>query len=325
MGDVFLPSCSIIICTRDRPTMLEPCLAGVVEQDYPTFDIVVVDSAGTNSATQGIALKFGAMYVYEAQPGLSRARNRGVNVSRSDIVVFIDDDAIPSPGWLRALASEFDDPQVMAVTGRILSRTASTDQILRSVSEASVHSRSCTRIVVDRTTPHWFALSNFGPLGDGANMAFRRTVFNTWPGFDVRLGRGALIEGGEEHYAFFSLIARRSRIVYTPAAVVEHPIPNSREELRRCQQRDISAAAAYIVLLLVEHPEHWPATISHIVRWIFGARSNQQTAARMETRLLSPWAVIRSSFLGLLIYLKSRRLKRLKAIVGSLPCHSRGE
>src|SRR5215472_1505555 len=274
MGDVFLPSCSIIICTRDRPTMLEPCLAGVVEQDYPTFDIVVVDSAGTNSATQRIALKFGAMYVYEAQPGLSRARNRGVNVSRSDIVVFIDDDAIPSPGWLRALAYEFDDPQVMAVTGRILSRTASTDQILRSVCEASAQSRSCTRLVVDRTTPHWFALSNFGPLGDGANMAFRRTVFKTWPGFDVRLGRGALIEGGEEHYAFFSLIAGRSRIVYTPAAVVEHPISNSREELRRCQQRDISTASAYIALLLVEHPEHWPATISHIVRWIFGARSN---------------------------------------------------
>jgi hypothetical protein len=45
----------------------------------------------------------------------------------------------------------------------------------------------------------------------------------------------------------------------------------------------------------------------------------------MEMRLLSPWAVIRLSFRGLLIYIKSRRLNRLKAIVGSLPCHSRGE
>jgi hypothetical protein len=53
--------------------------------------------------------------------------------------------------------------------------------------------------VVDRQTPAWFERANFGGIGDGGNMAFRRYAFAVWPGFDVRLGRGALLHGGEEH------------------------------------------------------------------------------------------------------------------------------
>ena len=77
-----------------------------------------------------------------------------------------------------------------------------------SGSDANGHPES----VFDRETPFWFERANFGGIGDGGNMAFRRCVFDIWPGFDERLGRGAVIDGGEEHYAFFSLLDRGYRI-----------------------------------------------------------------------------------------------------------------
>ena len=45
------------------------------------------------------------------------------------------------------------------------------------------------RRAVDRQEPAWFEMANFGGVGDGGNMAFRRRAFDIWPGFHERLGR----------------------------------------------------------------------------------------------------------------------------------------
>ena len=67
---------------------------------------------------------------------------------------------------------------------------------------------------VDRAAPEWFERANFGGIGDG-NMALRRAVFASWPGFEEGIGRGMPVCGGEEHYAFFALIERGHRVART--------------------------------------------------------------------------------------------------------------
>jgi len=302
MTDAPLPACSVIVCTKDRPDALDRCLSAVGQQDYPSLDVIVVDNAGSDSAACEVARRHGATYVFEPRRGVSRARNRGVAVSAADVVAFIDDDAVPAPGWLAALAREFADPEVSAATGKIVLKAPSGDPALLAECRTYAERRGDARIVIDQRHPRWFVLCNFGGIGDGGNMAFRRSAFDLWPGFDVRLGRGALIDGGEDQHAFFSLIARGGRIVYTPTAVVEHPTPATRSELRERRRRDVSNAAACVALLCVEHWEFWPAIAAHLGRWL----ARRPVDGNVAAPLVSTREAMRLRWSGLLLYFRSR-------------------
>jgi O-antigen biosynthesis protein len=298
------PSFTVVICTRDRPELLDRCLAAVSKLDYPNFEVLVVDNASTDRRTFEVARHWSTRYSVEPIPGLSRARNHGVGECWSEIVAFIDDDEIPEVGWLHALTAEFSDPQVMAVTGRIL-------PIISESNGRGVPIRFCNldrghqRQLVDRETPFWFEIANFGGIGDGGNMAFRRSAFDLWPGFDIRLGRGAIISGGEEHRAFFSLVARGYRIVYTPGAVVRHPSGATPAEVRLRGLSNRTAAVAYMALILMEEPSYRRATFKYFVQGILGRRRAwryQQFEAKWSA---SPGSELLAATRGLLLGAKA--------------------
>ena len=117
-SDQFAPTCTVVICTRNRPTELGRCLEGVARLRYSNFDVLVVDNAPTDDRAREVAACWHARYIAEPVVGLSRARNRGARACDTDIVAFLDDDSIPEPEWLSRLVREFKNPSVMAVTGR---------------------------------------------------------------------------------------------------------------------------------------------------------------------------------------------------------------
>ena len=58
------------------------------------------------------------VYVHEPEPGIVAGRNRALSQAHgSDALIFIDDDEIPSPGWLKALVITWRDQGCAAVTG----------------------------------------------------------------------------------------------------------------------------------------------------------------------------------------------------------------
>ena len=66
----------------------------------------------------GSAVTSRLVYVHEPEPGIVAGRNRALSEARgSDALVFIDDDEIPSPGWLKALVSTWRAQGCAAVTG----------------------------------------------------------------------------------------------------------------------------------------------------------------------------------------------------------------
>jgi O-antigen biosynthesis protein len=198
-------------------------------------------------------------------PGLSRARNLGAMTCIAEVVAYLDDDSLAEPNWLSILMQEFKDPLVMAVTGSIKALRVETEAERLCALLAAAQSNGHERRVIDSQTPRWFEITNFGGIGDGGNMAFRRKAFEVWPGFDERLGRGAVIDGGEEHLAFFSLLQRGFRVAYSPHAVVRHPFPRDMQELRRRKLRALTSAAAYVTLLFVEEPHHRRALIKYVL------------------------------------------------------------
>lgn len=236
---------------------LQRCLGAVLSQDYGNFDVVVVDNCPTHPAAASWRLP-GVTYLTEPVVGLSCARNRGARAASGEVLVFTDDDAVPDRGWLTALMREFEDPSVDAVAGRIrymaidAGRNLTADE--RDAEDPPRAWRTWSRF--DPGSEHWFEDACFGRIGDGANMAFRRKVFDGWGGFDERIGRGRRLNGGEEHLAFFSIISRGHRVVYTPAAIIWHPHPTTPERVRTRKLEMIRDALAIIVLLWVEQPAH---------------------------------------------------------------------
>jgi cellulose synthase/poly-beta-1,6-N-acetylglucosamine synthase-like glycosyltransferase len=306
----FAPSCSVVVCTRLRPAQLDECLAAVSRQCHPGFDVLVVDNTPGDARTRQVALRWGARYEVEPTPGLSRARNLAARLSWSEVIAYLDDDSIPEPAWLAKIAAEFADPAVMAAVGRVLptaGRTAVDELFARTGTDGGDERR-----VIDRENPAWFEIANFGGLGIGANMALRRSAFSFWPGFDVRLGRGAPLHGAEEHYAFFSLIERGYRVAYTPHAVVHHPYPGTMAELRTRHLSDFAAVAAYLAFLLAEQPSHRRRTLKYILEGLVGRPRPLRTAAGLrgvsETRLrIAPrWREAAAGVAGLVMYARSR-------------------
>jgi len=265
----------VVICTRHRPAVLDRC-------------------------------RWNVRYVLEPMRGVNRARNRGARACDAEIVAFLDDEAVPEPDWLSRLVCEFEDPSVMAVAGRILAFRVETEAE-RLFALMGGFDCGPRRRVVHRHTPAWFEIASFGGIGNGGGMAFRRPAFDFWEGFHEHMGPGTLLNSGEEHYAFFSLIDRGYKVIYTPQAVVRHPYPRTPRDLRARYRRELAASTAYITLLFAEEPRYRRAIIRYVFEALRGRRRTwRSNSARPRQRLVPGWHVLLARLSGPLLYLLSR-------------------
>ena len=302
-------ACTVVIPTRDRPQELHRCLEAVSRLAYQRFDVIVVDSAPRRSPAEDVAERWGARYVLEPRPGASRARNRGARESTADVVAFVEDEEVPEREWLNALVPEFADPLVMAVVGRVLALPAETNA-RRLFERAMGFDGGPTKRVVDRSTADWFARANFGGIGNGGNMAFRRTAFDVWPGFNERLGPGTPLLN-DEHYAFFSLIERGYRVVYTPDAVVRHPVPTPIERIQQRELMQAAASTAYMTFLLVEEPRYRSDVLSFAFERIRRREPHwRRPSAEGSPGLVPSWRRAVASLSGPLLYGRARVVTR---------------
>ncbi|MCA9314703.1 MAG: glycosyltransferase family 2 protein [Planctomycetes bacterium] len=98
---------TVVICTRNRAERLRAALSALTRCRPPAqvWEVMVVDNGSTDS-TQEVVSEFAAVLpvstVYEAQPGLSHARNRALREVDSRFVVFTDDDIQIPTTWLQA-------------------------------------------------------------------------------------------------------------------------------------------------------------------------------------------------------------------------------
>ena len=289
--------CSVVVCTQDRPAELSRCLQHVKAVQNVEVEIVVVDSAPKEAGAKEIAIKFGAAYVLEPLPGLSRARNAGARAAQKDFVAFLDDDAFPAPDWLEKLLPDFADPEVGAITGSILAPEPLTESEKKWESMGGFRPKEGSPRAADRNSPGWFIAAHFGELGNGSNMAFRRALFSDWRGFNEHLGRGHLVPGGEEQYAFFELIERGYRVVHVPDAVVFHPGPTDERRLEHQYLEALHNSGMYLAYVYAHQPKY--RREFYRKAWQYGLnlfRSHKGTPARLRgigiPRMRQPQAVL---------------------------------
>ncbi len=298
------PAVSVVVCTRNRPDFLRRCLTAVQRVNFPVAETLVIDNASDTPDVERIATEHGAEYVLEPAIGVSTARNTGLRHATGDIIACVDDDALPDPAWIANLVREFEDPRVAAVVGRTIpgDGIAADDSLATRLSDLDGGPQ---RRVVDRETPHWFEIANFGGLGAGANMAFRRSSFEAWGGFDERIGYGTPMPGLEEHNAFFRVLRCGFRIVYTPDAVVYHPITFDPEEARRRHLARVRSSAAYALLLFVEHREHRGTLLRYAAEGLRRKRRAWRTTGA-PAEPLSAWKLVTAILAAPLLYIRAR-------------------
>src|SRR5215472_2533655 len=298
------PFVSVVICTRDRPDRLAACLRHLDRQDYPRFEVLVVDNAPGDNAVQVLV---GARqrvvtcrYVAEPRAGLSWARNAEIAAAAGDIIAFLDDDEEPDRHWLAGIAGGFargDD--IGCVTGVILPARLDT-QVQEWFESSGGHSkgRGFSSAVFSRHGPQ-SPLFPLPPFGAGGNMAFRREVLARIGGFDVAMGAGTPACASEDTLALTLVLLAGYRIAYEPAAAVRHDHYAEMDGLERQLRGYGIGLAAYYTALLRHRPGVFPALLKLLPSVAGYLRGANVTGAALDGPI--PARFRRAQRLGMLV------------------------
>jgi glycosyltransferase involved in cell wall biosynthesis len=224
---------TVAICTYNRANFLPKLVAALRGQEcFIPFEILVIDNNSTDN-TQEILREFSetsgtpVRVVKERHQGITYARNRAIEESRdSKYLVFIDDDELPLPGWLKAAVDALENEGADCVGGGIRVHLALperpgwlNDELLGFLGQVQYGSNPFW--ITDRSTPIW-----------SGNIAYRTSLFAKGLCFDHRYNRpGQGVGGGEDAIMLRRLLDENRRIRYRPDMVVEHFI--GPEKLRR--------------------------------------------------------------------------------------------
>lgn len=260
-----MSSLSIIIPTRNRATYLACALESFTKQSYPAnlFEVIIIDNGSTDN-TREVSASYSnrinnLLYYYEPSPGLHVGRHMGMKMSRSDILVYADDDIESFPTWLEAIAKSFQDPEVALVGGKNLPKFESEppDWIWKMWKK-------------DRLGNSILGYLSILDLGDvekeinpyhvfGCNFSVRKNILLEAGGFHPDAMPQELIRyrgDGESHISKY-ILEKGYKALYHPKASVYHLVPSNRmtEEYfcRRAFNQGISDSYTHIRENIKEH------------------------------------------------------------------------
>lgn len=220
---------SLVLCTRNRAESLKKTLDSISAQAHCeslAYEVIVVDNNSSDNTSIIIGdfakvSRFPVRYVFESKTGLSFARNRGILESHGDIIVFTDDDVIPDENWLYNIYRCFQKYNTDAVCGKIkalydagIPEWVKKDKIL-STGLIINYDYGELPVKFDKNSMRYFI---------GANMAFKRTVFEKAGYFRTDLGVGTDIMGEDTEFAMRILKKGIFDIYYAGDAVVSHGV-----------------------------------------------------------------------------------------------------
>ncbi|MDT7857521.1 glycosyltransferase [Rubrivirga sp. S365] len=206
--DAALPSVTVVVPARDEEDTIGPCVDSVLAVDYPRdkLEVIVVDDdssdrtaavvrermalapalavAGGELPEDQWAESEGAGRLRLVQIPENRRRDRAhkkraiekaIEHARGEIILTTDADCVVPRGWARALAAQFEGPEVAFVSGPVAYRLAPGDGLFERVQALDFFGvMACGAGAIGAEQPH---------LANGANVGYRRETFVALGGF----------------------------------------------------------------------------------------------------------------------------------------------
>jgi GT2 family glycosyltransferase len=199
---------SIIIPTFNGGTRIAQCLDALVKQiEDADAEILVINDGSRDNTMQVVGRYPGVRLCTQSNAGPAAARNRGALEARGTVILFTDDDCVPSPGWLAAMAEPFKDPIVAGVKG--VYRTRQKQLVARFV---QIEYEDKYRLMSDLPQIDFI---------DTYSAGFRRDRFLEVAGYDTRFP----VACAEDVDLSYRMSARGWTMKFIPAAVVYHTHP----------------------------------------------------------------------------------------------------
>lgn len=173
LARLFSVAAIIITCDPQRYQMLIEAIDSLLQQSYKIDEIIIVASGGTDLGEK-ISTAYGEyknIKVLSKNEILSptQGRNAGIQIAKSDIIAFTDDDATADKYWIDHLVETYRKMDAIAVGGKILPIWSTTEPAhlpkeLYWLVGSTDESFSVDKVAEIRST--------FGP-----NMSFKKTSF----------------------------------------------------------------------------------------------------------------------------------------------------
>ncbi len=221
---------SAVICSYNRARFVIKAVESIFKQDFDKrqFEVIVVDNNSTDNTVRllenfkTVHPQYNFSYYVETNQGVSWTRTRCAKEAKGEYIAYLDDDSEAQNGWLRGIVNFFDtNPDVYSVGGKIV-----------------------PRFLTD--IPDWYSKYFFGLVGSfdlgskpkqltrqrypcGANMAFRKSVFDQVGFFNTSLGRsGKGLLANEEKDIYKRILAAGHKVYYLPDVWVTHAVESNK-------------------------------------------------------------------------------------------------
>jgi glycosyltransferase involved in cell wall biosynthesis len=227
---------SVAICTRNRERLLQGTLESLCHvhplKQMAWEIVIILNDCSDQSQLVIEQFKTRLPIVSAPEPcaGLSRARNRALEVASGDVMIWIDDDVQVDTGWLRAYEAAFVRwPEASVFGGAIIPEFEGEAPLWLEQAW-----QLCGSAFAARTPPHPDAPirleDHYPPYG--ANFAVRMPVQRQFR-YDVRLGArpGGLIMTGEETAVIRDILRSGGIGYWVDHAVVRHVMPRERQTI----------------------------------------------------------------------------------------------
>lgn len=192
---------SILILTKDRPSLLAKCLESIDSQSLMPDEIIVLNNGGADDSAYELCRRMNNCRFFSVSNniGCIKGRNYLVDLSRGDYLLFVDDDGTLSNDTIRNCMNYFRLlPNTGVVTFRII------DPVSGTIKDGISDYKS-------------FYHYTFG----GGSCCMRRSVFKKIGKYVIDYPRQ-----GEEHDFAIRLINAGYDIIYAFDCILYHPISN---------------------------------------------------------------------------------------------------
>jgi GT2 family glycosyltransferase len=234
------PRLSVVVVSWGRPCALARCLTALGQMRSVRFEVIVVADGDGLAVARALPMAGRLVLLPQETGNIAAARNSGIAASAGEVVAFIDDDAVPEPGWAEALLDGIAASAADAATGPVIGRNGISLQ--------------WGRMAVDRLgRDRWLHGEDEPGAGEalklhGTNMAVRRVCLGRTGGFDT----GFRFYLDDTDLAL-RIADRGLKLAYLPAARVHHGFAAS---ARRTEDRvplDLHDIGASTALFLRKH------------------------------------------------------------------------